>query len=148
MRRSLVIWRKIASNRIRWRITRNSVFLVGQFLPFAKNSRFHGFFHLSFLATKINGFSIQPMRERERGWGNITTFPEWDNESVQVLCIGLVYRININNPGHLFTYSSWRNASCREKRIKMFRHEGTENIGDSMLSSRSRYNFEYKCKHL
>lgn len=93
-------------------------------------------------------FDSTDERERERGWGNITTFPEWDNESVQVLCIGLVYRININNTGHLFTYSSGRNASCREKRIKMFRHEATENIGDSMLSSRSRYNFEYKCKHL
>lgn len=92
-------------------------------------------------------FDSTDERERERG-GNITTFPEWDNESVQVLCIGLVYRININNTGHLFTYSSGRNASCREKRIKMFRHEATENIGDSMLSSRSRYNFEYKCKHL
>lgn len=92
-------------------------------------------------------FDSTDERERE-GWGNITIFPEWDNESVQVLCIGLVYRININNTGHLFTYSSGRNASCREKRIKMFRHEGTENIGDSMLSSRSRYNFEYKCKHL
>lgn len=148
MRRSLVIWRKIASNRIRWRITRNSVFLVGQFLPFAKNSRFHGFFHLSFLATKINGFSIQPMREREReGGGILLHFPNEITRAYKC-CAQLVYRININNTGHLFTYSSGRNASCREKRIKMFRHEATENIGDSMLSSRSRYNFEYKCKHL
>lgn len=92
-------------------------------------------------------FDSTDERERERGGGILLHFP---NEITRAhkCCAQLVYRININNTGHLFTYSSGRNASCREKRIKMFRHEGTENIGDSMLSSRSRYNFEYKCKHL